>query len=288
MESDFRSALVQLCRSILHPLIRILVRFGVSAGEFKSIVDSVYAQAGTEYLESNGERATYSKLAIVTGINRAVLPALLKAPKDAFRPRSKSQLHRAARVLSGWYHDERFNTRLGVPAVLNIESGQGRSFKELCYRYSGQVYHQTLLSELIRLGAVTRVGKSRVRAVRREIVADGQDLESILDAGQLAGDLIGTLDYNLAVGPANDLPMGHYIGVVAGAALPTVLRQLERRTESALDQVETLLRPYRVDDSAIKEGAMAAIEVGAAMFAIRRAPHVPLPEIANRIGQTRK
>ncbi len=119
--SNIRPVLGLLCRRVLHPLVRILVRFGVSAGEFKAIVDSVYAHAGSEYLSEQGERVTYSKLAVITGINRAFLPAILANPQDEFHPRSHTQLHRATRVLSGWYDDKLFQTSLGEPAVLPVD-----------------------------------------------------------------------------------------------------------------------------------------------------------------------
>ena len=85
-----------MCRRVLHPLVRILVRFGVSAGEFKAIVDSVYAHAGSEYLAEQGERVTYSKLAVITDINRAFLPAILANPQDEFRPRANPVAPRRA------------------------------------------------------------------------------------------------------------------------------------------------------------------------------------------------
>ena len=155
--SDIRSALVLMCRRVLHPLVRILVRFGVSAGEFKAIVDSVYAHAGSQHLVEQGERVTYSKLAVITGINRAFLPAILAAPQDEFRPRSNTQSHRAARVLNGWYDDKLFQSVMGDPAVLPID-GDHQSFRQLVELYSGGVYYQTMLSELERVGAIRLVG----------------------------------------------------------------------------------------------------------------------------------
>src|SRR5580692_8253051 len=149
-----------MCRRVLHPLVRILVRFGVSAGEFKAIVDSVYAHAGSEYLAEQGEKATYSKLAVITGINRAFLPAIL----------ANTQLHRAARVLNGWYDDKLFQTSLGDPAVLPVD-GERHSFRQLVELYSGGVYHQTMLSELERVGAVRLISGDRVRALRRAPVS---------------------------------------------------------------------------------------------------------------------
>lgn len=269
MQSDFRSALVLMCRRVLHPLIRILIRFGVSAGEFKAIVDSVYAHAGSEYLENNGERVTFSRLAVITGINRAFLPGILKAPKDVFQPRSNTQLHRSARVLSGWYEDPKFGTRAGSPAVLQIEGTKGPTFRRLCELYSGNVYHQTLLSELERVGAVSRIGRAKVRAVRRTPVADGPSVDSLISIGEIAGDLLATLDYNLSVGPDQGLPVGHCVSMLNPAAMPMFRRHVMQRTEGAIEGMETFLESHRLDTDR-QNSLIQPVEVGAAMFAILR------------------
>jgi len=174
-----------MCRRVLHPLVRILVRFGVSAGEFKAIVDSVYAHAGSEYLAEQNERVTYSKLAVITGINRAFLPTILANPQDEFHPRSNTQLHRAARVLNGWYDDKQFQTTLGDPAVLPVD-GERHSFRQLVELYSGGVYHQTILSELERVGAVRLISGGRVRAMRRNPVSGGANIDSMLTTAETA------------------------------------------------------------------------------------------------------
>lgn len=196
MVPDIRPALGVMCRRVLHPLVRILVRFGVSAGEFKAIVDSVYAHAGSEYLVEQGQKVTYSKLAVITGINRAFLPAILANPKDEFHPRSNTQLHRAARVLNGWYDDKLFQTNLGDPAVLAVD-GDRRSFRKLVELYSGGVYHQTMLSELVRVGAIRLVTGGRVRAMRRNPVIGGADLKSMLTTAETVSEILNTLEQSL-------------------------------------------------------------------------------------------
>jgi hypothetical protein len=268
MQSDSRTALALVCRRVLHPLIRILVRFGISAGEFKAIVDSVYAHAGSEYLETNGERVTFSKLAVVTGINRAFLPAILKAPRNIFQPRSAVQLHRAARVLSGWYDDAKFRDRSGSPATLPIEGTSGATFRRLCELYSGSVYYQTLLSELERLGAVRRIGRDKVRALRKMPVADDPNLDSLAAMSELAGDLLATLDYNLSVGAGQGLPVEHCIVLVDAETVPKLRRQVVRRTERAIGNTKTYLESHRIADG--RKAVLRPVELGVAMFAIWR------------------
>ena len=268
--SDTRSALVLMCRRVLHPLVRILVRFGVSAGEFKAIVDSVYAHAGSEYLVEQGERMTYSKLAVITGINRAFLPAILANPQDEFRPRSNTQLHRAARVLNGWYDDRLFQTSLGDPAVLPIE-GDRHSFRQLVELYSGGVYYQTMLSELERVGAIRLLSRDRVRAVRRAPVTGGANLESILTTGETAGDLLNTLEHNLTSPADEQLPVRALISVADPRALPLFRAQLGKRADGLLEVLDLFLRshpPVAGESGEEKSG----IELGAAVIAIRRKP----------------
>jgi len=244
------------------------VRFGVSAGEFKAIVDSAYAHAGSEYLAEQGERVTYSKLAVITGINRAFLPAILANPQDEFRPRSNTQLHRAARVLNGWHDDRLFQTGLGDPAVLPID-GEGNSFRQLVEIYSGGVYHQTMLSELERVGAIRLIGGKRVRAMRRTPVSGGANLESVLTTAETAADLLNTLEHNLTAPAAEQLPVRSVIGPVDPRALPLFRTQLGKRADGLLEALDVFMRSHRPEPGPAGE-ENPGVEMGAAVIAIRR------------------
>jgi hypothetical protein len=268
-----------MCRRVLHPLVRILVRFGVSAGEFKAIVDSVYAHAGSEYLARQGERVTYSKLAVITGINRAFLPSILANPQDEFRPRSNTQLHRAARVLNGWYDDKLFQTGLGDPAVLSIE-GERNSFRQLVELYSGGVYHQTMLSELERVGAIRLMSADRVRAVRRTPVTGGANLESVFTTAETAEDLLNTLEHNLISPAGEQLPVRSLIGTVDPSALPSFRTQLSKRADGLLEVMDMFMQSHGPERGRAAE-ANPGVELGAAVIAIRRAsPQQPAAKTA--------
>jgi hypothetical protein len=277
MQPEFRAALAYMCTRVLHPLVRILVRFGVSAGELKSIVDSVYARAGSEYLAHQGERVTYSRLAVITGINRSVLPGILSAPPEAdFRPRSNTQLHRAARVLAGWHDDRDFQTQAGAAAVLAIH-GKDESFEQLTRRYSGGVYYWTILTELERSGAVKRVGADRVRAVRRSLSAGGANAESLYSAGELAGDLMSTLEHNLSAKTHEQLPVRSLVLPADARSLALFRAQVGRRADALLEQIDSFLqshRPQRVRGSK-PQAQPGSLTLGATVFAVSRATEEP-------------
>jgi hypothetical protein len=249
-------------------LVRILLRFGVSAGEFKAIVDSVYAHAGSEYLTLRGERVTYSKLAVITGINRAFLPAILDNPPDEFRPRSRAQLHRAARVLNGWYDDKLFRAASGDPAVLSID-GEANSFRQLVDLYSGGVYHRMVLSELERVGAVRIVSGDRVRAMRRTLVAGTVTLESVVTTTETVEDLLNTLEHNLTAPAGEQLPVRALIGTVDQRSLNLFRTLLEERADGFLEIVDKFVRSHPPSRAGAGE-ASPGVELGAAVIAIRR------------------
>jgi hypothetical protein len=268
MQSDFRAALAHLCSRVLYPLVRILIRFGISAGEFKSIVDSVYAHAGLESLQREGE-PTYTRLAVITGINRIALTAILAAPqKNGFQPRSGTQLHRAARVLSGWYEDQDFQTRAGRPAVLPVR-GARNSFQQLSKRYSGGVYHRTILIELERLGAVKRVGET-VRAMRRFLHAGGASADSLYSAGEIAGDLMATLEHNLAAPAHEQLPVRSLVLSADARCLPLFRVQAGRRADAVLEQLEAFLQTHPPELGEQGGAQSNELLLGAAVFAICR------------------
>lgn len=275
MQSEFRAALVHLCRRVLNPLVRILVRFGISAGELKSIIDIAYAHAAAEYLDQQGERVTYSRLAVITGINRSALPEILNAPQvDDFRPRSTTQLHRAARVLTGWHEDRAFLTRAGKPATLPIH-GERHSFQQLVQWYSGGMYYQTILAELERLGAVKRVDGEHVRPVRRSVNAEGASADTLYAAGEVAGDLMATLDHNLAAAPHEQLPVRSLVLNADARSLPLYRAQVGKRADALVEQVDSFLHAHRPREASGRQaGAEPAgkLPMGVAVFAICREP----------------
>jgi hypothetical protein len=270
MQSNLRTALVMMCRRVLHPLVRILIRLGISAGELKAIVDSVYAHAGSEYLRSQGERVTYSRLAVITGINRVFLPEILAQPKSEFQPRSNTQLHRASRVLAGWHDDVDFQAANGEPALLSIRGP--RSFQQLADQYSGGIYFQTLLSELIRVGAVRRVHGNRVRALRRFPATGGASSESLDGIGETVGDLLETLERNLSAKTNDHLPVRTLTLNVSSRALPLFRAQLARRADGLLEVMDSFLQTHRVEADSTGDEASEneRITLGVGVFAICR------------------
>jgi hypothetical protein len=113
-----------------------------------------------------GNRLNQSRIAAATGLTRKEvrnLAGLIKSGR-IFVSRAVSK-QRTTRVLHGWRTDPEFLDRRGNPSRLTI-SGPGATFHTLVRRYGGDVTPVSVLNELARSGAVSRIARGRVSLCR--------------------------------------------------------------------------------------------------------------------------
>lgn len=182
---------------ILRPLIRVLLRNGMTYRTFADLAKRVYVEVGMDEFGIDGRRQTVSRASILTGLSRKEVQRVLnQGPLDDTETRER--YNRAARVIAGWVRDEEFVDANGDPASLPLEGK--RSFGTLVKRYSGDVPARAVLDELLRVGAVERTAEGRVQLLSRAYVPRTSDLDKISILGTDVADLIATIDHNLQQG----------------------------------------------------------------------------------------
>ncbi len=180
---------------LLRPLVRVLLRNGVSLGAFADLAKRVYVDVASDEFGIPGRKQTNSRVSIITGLSRKEVLRVkrLRTPDGAA---AEERYNRAARVISAWVRDRRFSDGKGRPSVLPIE-GSGANFSELVRRFGGDVPHRAVLDELIRVGAVERMDDGRVRLLGRAYVPSTGQAEKLAILGADVSDLILTIDHNL-------------------------------------------------------------------------------------------
>ena len=183
--------------TILKPLIGLMVRNGLSFGEFSRIAKHAYIEVIEKELIASGEKATTSSIAVVTGLTRKDVAALRKGktPKSALG----QQQNRAIRVISGWVGDPEFSNKKGKARILDIQGKQG-SFESLVNRYSGDIPYQALLKELIRFDAVEIINNDTVKLVRAAYIPSTDENSKYDVLGEDASLLISTIKHNIISG----------------------------------------------------------------------------------------
>jgi hypothetical protein len=188
-------ALMSAVFRILKTLIRLLLRHGVPFQAFSDMAKRAYVEVARDDFGIPGRKPTTSRIAVLTGLTRKEIQKLLES---ALQPDSETaeRYNRAARVVSGWIRDRDFSGVDAQPSSLDLDGANG-TFADLVRRYSGDMPPRAVLDELLRVGAVEKLGDGRVKLVARAYIPRSSDSDMLAILGSDVADLIGSIDHNL-------------------------------------------------------------------------------------------
>jgi hypothetical protein len=180
---------------LLRPLVRILLRNGVSYGTFADLARWVYVDVATREFAIGGRKQSTSRVAVVTGLTRKEVHRLRQPSMPGDREIAE-RYNRAARVIAGWRREREFLDDAGRPAALPV-GGESGSFTSLVRRFSGDMPVRAVLDELRRVGAITELDDGRIELVTRAYVPKTSETDKLHILGTDAAHLIATIDHNL-------------------------------------------------------------------------------------------
>lgn len=246
MSTEINKVLAAAILRLLRPLIRILLRNGVTYGAFADLAKWVFVDVADREFDLPGRKQTVSRISVITGLTRKEVSRLqqIKTPDDSA---VSHQYNRAARVISGWNQDEAFCNSKGVPLVLPFE-GSKPSFGELVKQYSGDMPARAVLDELLRTGAVEQDGEGRIWLLARAYVPLGDEAGKLNILGTDVYHLITTIDHNLQ--NAGDIPRFQrkvaYDNLPA-EALPQLRELSAEKSQALLEELNRWLREHDRD-----------------------------------------
>jgi Family of unknown function (DUF6502) len=200
IQAEARTALGAAVLRLLRPLVRILLRYGVPYGAFADLAKASYIDVASSEFSIRGRKQTSSRVSVITGLSRKEVRRVqnLDTARDEL---SIDRYNRAARVISGWVRDERFQDRAGRPAPLPFDAPGERDFHALAREYSGDVPARAIYDELQRVGAVETLKDGRIRLATRAYVPQGGEVDKLAILGVDVSDLISCIDHNLQCPP---------------------------------------------------------------------------------------
>ena len=195
MEKEKGQIIAAAVARILKPLVRILLRNGMSYKTFADIARSQFVEVARKESGIGGRKQSVSRIAVITGLTRKEVSRLLKFSVANDMEKS-DRYHRASRVVSGWLRDTAFLESNRRPSVLSIV-GAGKSFQQLVKRYSGDVPHRAVLDELLSVGVVVCPDENRVKLIERAYLPRGDEAMKLHILGTDTAYLIDTINHNL-------------------------------------------------------------------------------------------
>jgi hypothetical protein len=195
---DFRKTLNSSILKLLRPLVRLLLRNGVTYGDFSDLSKWVFMDVASREFGVPGRKQTVSRVSVITGLTRKEVSRLQKieTPDDSA---IAHQYNRAARVISGWLRDKRFQDKSGDAAPLHFDKGKN-SFTELVREHSGDIPPRAILDELMRVGTVAKDEDGKITLVTDGYVPRTGEIGKLHILGTDVQFLLSTIDYNLQQG----------------------------------------------------------------------------------------
>ncbi len=196
MSENKKSVVVSALRSMMKPIVLLLLRNGVTYKEFATLCKSIFVEAALEGYGLRGRPTNTSRIAVLTGLDRKEVKRirdLLDENPELLAAQSAQD--RITRVLTAWHQDSEFLDKEGKPSLLSHRGGPG-SFESLVRRYGGDVPLQSLQRELERLGLIA-LEQDQVRVLSRYYFPAQRDPAALLRAGSVINELVSTLNHNL-------------------------------------------------------------------------------------------
>ncbi|MGH9932283.1 MAG: DUF6502 family protein [Pyrinomonadaceae bacterium] len=198
---DVKRDLLAAFRSLMTPLIRILLRNGITFQEFAGVLKDVYVTVCAREMTLPGRRMSISRVAIATGLTRREVAKIIRSEgKTKWSVWSNAGL--AASILEAWHSDPMYLAPYGYPRDLKIDgTNEVPTFEDLVRRFSSDVPHEILVGELIRVGAARLLeGGQYLRVQKRTYIPTDMTAEMIQIFSQAVRRYIETVDYNLGRG----------------------------------------------------------------------------------------
>jgi len=254
-----RPALAAAVRSVLRPLVRILLRNKVDVWTLVEAVKQIYVDVAAKEFPAGERKPTVSRVALLTGLTRKEVSRLWDSDESAGV--DSARYSRAASVITGWIRSPGYQDARGEPLELALEGGR-RSFSELVRRFGADLTPRALLDELLQAGAVERIASNRVRLLARGYVPRTDDAEKLGILGTDVADLISSVDHNIVSPPERAFFQRKvaYDNLVA-ACLPELRERAARRGQTLLEALDEFMSAHDRDanPSVVGDGRHRAV-----------------------------
>ncbi|MDH5732146.1 MAG: DUF6502 family protein [Gammaproteobacteria bacterium] len=186
---------MQSTLQLLRPIARILIRHGISHGEFSELARHAFVQVAFRDFRIANRPHTVSRVSVLTGLSRKEV-LRIKRLAGEYQPEDDGHINRAIRVINGWIQDPDFLDKQGQPLSLAWGNNKGQ-FGDLCKRYSGDITAGAVLDELIAAGAVEKTEDNKISVIEKAYVPVDSAEDKIEIMGNTVEDLLETLEFNL-------------------------------------------------------------------------------------------
>jgi hypothetical protein len=146
------SIILQACLALISPLIRLMLKHGITYTVFTAAMKKSFVDAAIEELENSKNLPTDSAVSLLSGVHRRDIRNITRVPLSDLNP-LRSPISASAQLVAKWISDPDYLNTKDKPIDLP-RAGSEISFDALAQSISSDVRPRALLDDLIRLGLV--------------------------------------------------------------------------------------------------------------------------------------
>lgn len=254
---------------LLAPVVRWLLRNGVSYNALANQLKPVFVDAARAELERGGVQPTGSALSVLSGVHRKDVRTLSEASPGA-APAATRGVPLASQVFTRWMTARRYRTRDGTPRALP-RSGAGITFESLSRELSLDVHPRTVMDELLRLGLVTLEGDLLVPTSTSFVPSRRLDeLTALFSAN--AGDHIAAAVHNLTLDAPRYLEQSVFADGLGADSVATLHEQARAAWSDAFTMMVKQARKHVAADADVPESEQQRMRFGVYFYSEPTAP----------------
>ena len=254
MSESVKTGLLAAYVKLLRPLVRILLRHGITYGEFSEVVKTSFVTVAAQEFRVPGKKMSKARIAIVTGLSRKEVHRLSQIDqKERFA--LKTNLNRITRVLSGWHTDPDYTGPYGMPLEVRYDSDVPKdvTFVRLVQQYSGDMTPRAMLDELMRVGSVVETDHNWFKVLRREYLPAALAPDSLERLGRGVHDFIHTIEENMMLDDSSASRFERFVAPELGlkrADLPKFDLFIRERCQALLEEIDNWLSKLEAPNKA--------------------------------------
>ena len=195
MPDNVKTVLSVSLRRLLRPLVKIMLREGLTYSHFATIAQMAFVESAAKDFVGKGMKSTATSVCALTGMPLEQLKAVMLDQEQYEASEVLEVANPFARVLHGWHNDRDYVGPYGFPVDLHFDTGK-LNFTVLATRHAAGVSPETILQELLRVGAVTEVGSNIWKPLKQEYIEPSLSPVNLGRMASLVESLLSTLENN--------------------------------------------------------------------------------------------
>jgi hypothetical protein len=258
-----QQAIKRACHHLLRPVVRMLLRSGITWKDFAELSKGVYVEVAREDYGLRGRPTNASRVALMTGLSRrevARVRDLLDTEQSAAPRTAHSRL---SQVLSGWHQDPEFLDAAGRPLELTPTG-----IKALLDRYGGDLPSKAILKEMKHVGLIQDTSDGRLRVLSRTYLRSPVDPDIMRQAGVTLHDHGETIAHNVDAQRSGPPLFDRMVSnpAIPDSARPAFRAFVEQQGQQFLEMLDAWLSQHEIPQPPAAGETTHRVGVGMFLF----------------------